>query len=233
MDEQVVMHENNDVVEERENNAMPPPAEADACQAELGDATITTTVVDRAEVVQEQPMTDNGKGQEEEQAVKRSVKRVRTSGSVVLDPFDSRPVGGGEDEVVDAVDAVDVTTADVEKDKKEDDNAVTVLPAEPTAAAPASAPAPAPEAVVSREDAVRAQIDAKQRELDALEAEYDGLLKTLRDPDAGATIRRHIKLLKAYNEIRDVGLGLLGMIADTRGVRVAVVMGEYGLGVDD
>jgi hypothetical protein len=35
----------------------------------------------------------------------------------------------------------------------------------------------------------------------------------LRQP-AAETVKRHIKLLHDYNDIRDVGQGLVGMIAD-------------------
>ena len=47
---------------------------------------------------------------------------------------------------------------------------------------------------------------------------------------AEAITKRHIKLLHDYNEIKDVGLGLMGMIADARGVRLGVVMEEFGVG---
>lgn len=40
-----------------------------------------------------------------------------------------------------------------------------------------------------------------------------------------ATIQRHIKLLHDFNEIRDVGLHLIGMIADERGVGLKGVLG--------
>ena len=41
----------------------------------------------------------------------------------------------------------------------------------------------------------------------------------VRNP-AGETVKKHIKLLHHYNDIRDVGQGLVGMIADNRGVRI-------------
>ena len=42
-------------------------------------------------------------------------------------------------------------------------------------------------------------------------------------------MKRHIGLLHAYNEIKDVGQGLIGLIADSRGVRVKEVMEEMGV----
>jgi hypothetical protein len=46
-------------------------------------------------------------------------------------------------------------------------------------------------------------------------------------------VKRHIGLLHAYNEIKDVGQGLMGLIADSRGVRVREVMEEMGVGEKD
>jgi len=50
---------------------------------------------------------------------------------------------------------------------------------------------------------------------------------------ARTTIKRHIRLLHGYNEIRDVGQGLFGILAEQRGVRIVQVMEEFGVGVDD
>ncbi|KAK9381855.1 DNA repair protein [Kockiozyma suomiensis] len=66
-----------------------------------------------------------------------------------------------------------------------------------------------------------------------LESECEEASKQLKNPNAGQTVKRHIDLLKGYNAIRDIGLGLLGMIADTKGLRVAEVMKEYGVDLKD
>ncbi|KAI6715973.1 hypothetical protein JHW43_001470 [Diplocarpon mali] len=50
---------------------------------------------------------------------------------------------------------------------------------------------------------------------------------------AHETVKRHIKLLHDYNDIRDVGQGLVGMIADNRGVRIGELYGEFGVGLKD
>lgn len=50
---------------------------------------------------------------------------------------------------------------------------------------------------------------------------------------AKETVKRHIKLLHDYNDIKDVGQGLVGMIADNRGVRVGGLYGEFGVGIAD
>jgi hypothetical protein len=46
-------------------------------------------------------------------------------------------------------------------------------------------------------------------------------------------VKNHIKLLHDYNDIRDVGQGLIGMIADNRGVRVGELYAEFGVGLQD
>ena len=54
-----------------------------------------------------------------------------------------------------------------------------------------------------------------------------------RTKDAQATVKAHIKLLHDYNEIRDVGQGLMGIIADNRGVRARDVYQEFGVDEGD
>lgn len=58
-------------------------------------------------------------------------------------------------------------------------------------------------------------------------------LSYLRNKDPQATVKAHIKLLHDYNEIRDVGQGLMGIIADTKGVRVRDVYQDFGVGEGD
>ena len=54
-----------------------------------------------------------------------------------------------------------------------------------------------------------------------------------RNKDPQATVKAHIKLLHDYNEIRDVGQGLMGIIADNRGVRVRDVYRDFDVGEGD
>lgn len=50
---------------------------------------------------------------------------------------------------------------------------------------------------------------------------------------ANAVIKEHIALLHKYNEMKDIGQGLMGLIADKRGVRVTAVMEEFEMGEKD
>jgi hypothetical protein len=51
--------------------------------------------------------------------------------------------------------------------------------------------------------------------------------------EARKFIKEHIGRLHRYNEIRDVGQGLIGIIADQRGARIVDCMDEFGVQVGD
>ncbi|KAE8351678.1 Swi5-domain-containing protein [Aspergillus coremiiformis] len=57
--------------------------------------------------------------------------------------------------------------------------------------------------------------------------------KTKLRSSASATVQQHISLLHEYNEIKDIGQGLMGLIADARGVRQIDVQREYGVSERD
>ncbi|KAB8232127.1 hypothetical protein ETB97_005816 [Aspergillus alliaceus] len=57
--------------------------------------------------------------------------------------------------------------------------------------------------------------------------------KTMLKDDPSATVQRHICLLHEYNEIKDIGRGLMALIADARGVRQIDVQRTYGVGDRD
>jgi DNA repair protein Swi5/Sae3 len=59
------------------------------------------------------------------------------------------------------------------------------------------------------------------------------ILTLLSRNDPAATVKRHIHLLHEYNEIKDVGQGLMGLIAEGRGVRQIEVEREFGVGDKD
>ncbi|KAF2026680.1 hypothetical protein EK21DRAFT_115631 [Setomelanomma holmii] len=50
---------------------------------------------------------------------------------------------------------------------------------------------------------------------------------------ANKIVKDHIKLLHEYNELKDVGQGLMGLIADQRGVRIVAVQEEFGIDAKD
>ncbi|KAJ6264892.1 hypothetical protein Dda_1045 [Drechslerella dactyloides] len=77
-------------------------------------------------------------------------------------------------------------------------------------------------------DTLLAKIAALEAEQARINAQIQAITEQLENP-AKETIQRHIKLLHDFNEIRDVGLHLLGMIADERGVGLKTVLGEFGV----
>lgn len=50
---------------------------------------------------------------------------------------------------------------------------------------------------------------------------------------ANKIVKQHIKLLHEYNELKDAGQGLMGLIADQRGVRIVEVQDEFGIDAND
>ncbi|CAO2649554.1 Nn.00g069390.m01.CDS01 [Neocucurbitaria sp. VM-36] len=50
---------------------------------------------------------------------------------------------------------------------------------------------------------------------------------------ANKIVKDHIRLLHEYNELKDVGQGLMGLIADQRGVRIVEVQDEFGIDAND
>jgi DNA repair protein Swi5/Sae3 len=67
-------------------------------------------------------------------------------------------------------------------------------------------------------------------QVESLKAAHDAAIKRLKNPEAKGvdTVKRHIHLLHEYNEVRDVALGLMGLVAESRGEPVKRVMeGEF------
>ncbi|KAI9676615.1 MAG: hypothetical protein M1829_002932 [Trizodia sp. TS-e1964] len=97
-------------------------------------------------------------------------------------------------------------------------------PAEPSN--PETAPLSARDKKIAHLTARNAQLSQQLSELQSAQA---AALSALKDPDAAGTVKRHIKLLHDYNEVRDVAMGLMGLIAEQRGVRVKDIYEEFGV----
>ena len=50
---------------------------------------------------------------------------------------------------------------------------------------------------------------------------------------SNTVIKEHIQLLHRYNEIKDIGQGLMGLIAEKRGCRIKDVMEDFGVDEKD
>ncbi|KFZ18549.1 hypothetical protein V502_04044 [Pseudogymnoascus sp. VKM F-4520 (FW-2644)] len=106
---------------------------------------------------------------------------------------------------------------------------------EATTAPEMSEEAKAEEKRVKQIEAIKARNKELAAEVSAMEAKLEDARGKLKNPDAAATVKAHIKRLHAYNEIRDVGQGLIGLIAEQRGVRIGECYesGEFGVGAKD
>ncbi|OJJ68731.1 hypothetical protein ASPBRDRAFT_46923 [Aspergillus brasiliensis CBS 101740] len=76
--------------------------------------------------------------------------------------------------------------------------------------------------------ALRASIESLQSQITETETQI-AQTKAKLNNDPSTTVKRHIRLLHEYNEIKDIAQGLMGLIADARGVRQVDVQREYGL----
>ncbi|KAF7596285.1 hypothetical protein BBP40_002429 [Aspergillus hancockii] len=79
---------------------------------------------------------------------------------------------------------------------------------------------------------LRTSVVDLESEAARVEAQLAGVKAKLKN-DPSTTVQRHIRLLHEYNEIKDIGQGLMGLIADARGVRQIDVQREYGVGDRD
>ncbi|MCJ1304945.1 hypothetical protein MMC08_007758 [Hypocenomyce scalaris] len=81
---------------------------------------------------------------------------------------------------------------------------------------------------------LEAKIAAVQVQIEEVKAKKEKAYSQLKSPStATQTVQNHIHLLHIYNQIRDIGTGLFGMIADNKGVQVKDVYGDFGLCVGD
>lgn len=75
---------------------------------------------------------------------------------------------------------------------------------------------------------IRASIANLESQILQLESQLTETRSKLKH-DPTATVQCHIRLLHEYNEIKDIGQGLMGLIADARGLRQIDVQREYGV----
>ncbi|KAL8796048.1 MAG: hypothetical protein Q9195_001624 [Heterodermia aff. obscurata] len=80
---------------------------------------------------------------------------------------------------------------------------------------------------------LKARIATLESQIEETRLKKKETAEKLNNPDAQATVSKHIKLLHQYNEIRDIGQGLMGLIADQRGVRIVDVYEEFGVAQGD
>ncbi|KAJ5214706.1 hypothetical protein N7449_001875 [Penicillium cf. viridicatum] len=79
---------------------------------------------------------------------------------------------------------------------------------------------------------LRASIASLEAKNAQLEASLTSVTNQLID-NPNTTCERYTQLLHEYNDIKDVGQGLMGLIADARGVRQIEVEKEFGVSEED
>ncbi|KAG9232248.1 DNA repair protein, partial [Amylocarpus encephaloides] len=80
---------------------------------------------------------------------------------------------------------------------------------------------------------IQARNSSLEAEIARVKARLEAVTDELEHP-AAETVKSHIHLLHQYNDMRDVGQGLLGMIAENRGgMRVGDLYEEFGVGLQD
>ncbi|KAJ5968287.1 hypothetical protein N7501_004535 [Penicillium viridicatum] len=79
---------------------------------------------------------------------------------------------------------------------------------------------------------LRASIASLEAKHAQLEASLTSVTTQLID-NPNTTCERYTQLLHEYNDIKDVGQGLMGLIADARGVRQIEVEKEFGVSEED
>jgi len=81
---------------------------------------------------------------------------------------------------------------------------------------------------------LQASISKLESQIADTEAQLSETRSRLKSPDdVSDTVKNHIRSLHSYNEIKDVGQGLMGLIAEARGVRYVDVQREFGIEAGD
>ncbi|KAI4115605.1 MAG: hypothetical protein LQ345_003839 [Seirophora villosa] len=82
-----------------------------------------------------------------------------------------------------------------------------------------------------------AHLEAKIASLQALigdtSTKLDQAAAKLKNSDASQTVQNHIRLLRDYNDMRDVGTSLMGIIAESRPVQMKKVYEDYDVNEKD
>ncbi|KAL2865693.1 SWI5/SAE3 family protein [Aspergillus lucknowensis] len=81
-------------------------------------------------------------------------------------------------------------------------------------------------------ESLRASIEDLESQAAQIESRVAEIKAKLKN-EPSETVKRHIRLLHEYNDVKDVGQGLIGLIADARGMRQVDVQKEFGVGGQD
>ncbi|KAL8659084.1 MAG: hypothetical protein Q9226_000612 [Calogaya cf. arnoldii] len=77
------------------------------------------------------------------------------------------------------------------------------------------------------------KIAALETQIEETKAKHNDAAAKLKNPDPHQTVSNHIKLLREYNDIRDIGTGLMGVIANNRQVPMKRVYQDFHVDEQD
>ncbi|KAL8722352.1 MAG: hypothetical protein Q9225_001142 [Loekoesia sp. 1 TL-2023] len=80
---------------------------------------------------------------------------------------------------------------------------------------------------------LEAKIAALEAQIDDTRAKLDLAAAKLKSPDSHQTVQNHIRFLREYNDIRDIGTSLMGIIADNRRIQMKRVYEEFDVDEKD
>ncbi|KAG7661154.1 uncharacterized protein J8A68_005327 [[Candida] subhashii] len=88
--------------------------------------------------------------------------------------------------------------------------------------------------ILPKEDTANSRLTEKEKKLSELITHCSQLSSQLEGQDEPEVIiKRHIKQLNKYNELKDLALDLIGKIADSRQVRISEIFKEMGVDAND
>ncbi|KAL8810621.1 MAG: hypothetical protein Q9223_001363 [Gallowayella weberi] len=71
------------------------------------------------------------------------------------------------------------------------------------------------------------KIAALEAQIEDTKFKLDEAAAKLKNPDPGQTVQNHIRLLREYNHIRDIGTSLMAIIANHRHVQLKRVYEDF------
>ncbi|KAL8710917.1 MAG: hypothetical protein Q9220_004516 [cf. Caloplaca sp. 1 TL-2023] len=77
------------------------------------------------------------------------------------------------------------------------------------------------------------KIAGLESQIEAIKVQLEQASSNLKSPDPDGTVQNHIRLLRDYNDIRDIGTGLMGIIANDRRVPMKRVYDDFQIGEKD
>ncbi|KAI4131151.1 MAG: hypothetical protein LQ338_001356 [Usnochroma carphineum] len=105
--------------------------------------------------------------------------------------------------------------------------------ASPTKLAQASVSSLADQVEAKKCANLEAKIATLEAQMGDTKVKLDEATAKLKNPDASQTVKNYIKLLREYNDIRDIGTSLMGMIADNRRIPMKRVYEEFDVDEKD